>query len=190
EKRRAESAATVPTATPATAPPPPPADTLPHVILRKGATVAAGPGGASVGSFAAALPAQVTARSGDWVRIRTEGWVRKEDVRPAVDSAGVTLEQLRTEPDKYVGQGVVWRLQYIALQIADELRPELAPGEPYVLARGPLPEAGFVYVAVTREQAGRFREMSPLDEFTANGTIRSARTRYLPTPVIELRRTP
>jgi hypothetical protein len=111
-------------------------------------------------------------------------------VRPALDSASVTLEQLRAEPEKYTGQAVTWRLQYLALQVADELRPELPPGEPYILARGPLPEAGFVYVSVTREQAERFRKMSPLDEFTANGTIRSPRTRYLPTPVIELRRTP
>jgi hypothetical protein len=142
-----------------------------------------------MGTVVADLPAQVTARSG----IGCESGrrvVRKEDVARRSTRPGVTLEQLRSAPEKYLGQGVVWRLQFIALQVADELRPELAPGEPYVLARGPLPEAGFVYVAVTREQAGRFREMSPLDEFTANGTIRSARTRYLPTPVIELRRTP
>jgi hypothetical protein len=143
-----------------------------------------------MGTVAADLPAEVMARSGEWVRIRTEGWVRREDVRPATDPAGITLEQLLAAPEKYVGQSVVWRLQFIAVQVADELRPELPPGEPYVLARGPLPEAGFVYVSVTREQAERFREMSPLDEFTANGTIRSPRTRYLPTPVIELRRTP
>lgn len=169
---------------------PPPADTLARVIIRKGTSVSAGPGGSPMGTVAADLPAEVTARSGEWVRIRTEGWVRREDVRPAIDPAGITLEQLLAAPEKYVGQAVVWRLQYIALQVADELRPELPPGEPYVLARGPLPEAGFVYVTVTRKQAERFREMSPLDEFTANGTIRSARTRYLPTPVIELRRTP
>jgi len=169
---------------------PPPADTLARVIVRKGTSVSAGPGGSSMGTLAADLPAEVMARSGEWVRIRTEGWVRREDVRPAPDPAGVTLEQLLAAPEKHVGQAVVWRLQFIALQVADELRPELPPGEPYVLARGPLPEAGFVYVSVTRDQAERFREMSPLDEFTANGTIRSARTRYLPTPVIELRRTP
>jgi hypothetical protein len=170
--------------------PPPPADTLTRVIVRTGTSVSAGPGGSSIGTVAADLPAEVMARSGEWVRIRTEGWVRREDVRPAVDPAGITLEQLLAAPEKYVGQTVVWRLQYIAVQVADELRPELPPGEPYVLARGPLPEAGFVYVSVTREQAERFRAMSPLDEFTANGTIRSPRTRYLPTPVIELRRTP
>lgn len=168
----------------------PPSDTLSRVVVRKGAMVAAGPGSTPVGQVQAEVSALVTARSGDWVRIRTEGWVRKEDVRPAADSAGVTLEQLRAAPEKYVGQAVSWRLQFLAVKVADELRPELPPGEPYVLSRGPLPEAGFVYVSVTKEQAERFRSMSPLDEFTANGTIRAAKTRYLPTPVIELRRTP
>lgn len=178
---------------PSPAPPTPalaPSDTLERVVVRKGANLSAGPGGSPVGSLSADQPARVTAQAGEWVRVRTEGWVRREDVRPATDSAVVTLEQLRAAPEKYLGQPVVWRLQFIALKVADELRPELPAGEPYVLARGPLPEAGFVYVAVTKEQAERFRAMSPLDEFTATGSIRAPRTRYLPTPVIELRRTP
>ena len=192
ENKPSAPAAPVPQAAPAQAipTPPPPSDTLSRVVVRKGTTVAAGPGGSPLVSLQADVPGQITARTGDWVRIRAEGWVRKEDVRPAADSAGVTLEQLRAAPEKYVGPPVSWRLQFLAVKVADELRPELPPGEPYVLSRGPLPEAGFVYVAVTKEQAERFRSMSPLDEFTANGTIRAAKTRYLPTPVIELGRTP
>ncbi|HSR15481.1 MAG TPA: hypothetical protein VLL51_06990, partial [Gemmatimonadales bacterium] len=85
---------------------------------------------------------------------------------------------------------VIWRLQYLSVQTADELRPELPAGQPYVLTRGPLPAAGFVYVLVTREQAERFRAMNPLEEFVANGIVRAARTRYLPTPVIELQGAP
>ena len=69
-----------------------------------------------------------------------------------------------------MGQPVTWRLQFLSVQTADELRPELPPGMPYLLTRGPLPEAGFVYVAVTAEQAQRFRAMNPLDEFVARGT--------------------
>jgi len=47
-----------------------------------------------------------------------------------------------------------------------------------------------VYVIVTREQADRFRQMAPLDEFEARAIIRTARTRYLPNPVIELQGMP
>ena len=161
-------------------------DTLQRVIIRKGSTLSVGPGGAAVGSAPEDIPGRVTDRSGNWVRVRTETWVRDDDLRPAPDSAALTLEQLQADPDKYVGTPVAWRLQFLSLQTADELRPELPAGAPYVLARGPLPEAGFVYVLVTREQAERFRSMNPLDEFLANGIIRAGRTRYLPTPVIEL----
>lgn len=177
--------------------PPPPAvrivaasDTLERVVVRKGATLSLGPGEATLGSVPAELPARVTGRSGNWVQVRTETWVRDEDIRPAPDTAGISLEQLLADPDRYVGELVIWRLQYLSVQTADELRPELPAGQPYVLARGPLPAAGFVYVLVTREQAERFRAMNPLEEFVANGIVRAARTRYLPTPVIELQGAP
>jgi hypothetical protein len=169
-------------ATPATA-----ATSSERVIVRKGAGMALGPGGTSIGTAPDGMQAEVVERSGNWVRIRTDTWVLSEDVVPMPpDSARVTLEQLRADPSRFVGQLVTWRLQFLSVQTADELRPELPPGMPYLLTRGPLPEAGFVYVAVTAEQVTRFRGMNPLDEFVARGTIRAARTKYLPTPVIDL----
>ena len=160
-----------------------------RVIVRKGADLALGPGGTTVGTAPDGLQAEVVERSGNWVRIRTDSWVAAVDVVPMPpDSARITLELLRSDPNKFVGQSVTWRLQFLSVQTADELRPELPPGMPYLLTRGPLPEAGFVYVAVTQEQAQRFKAMNPLDEFVARGTIRAARTKYLPTPVIDLLR--
>ena len=188
---------------PAPAPTPAPATTSPasavptsstsgsgeRVLVRKGAGMALGPGGTSIGTAPDGMQAEVIERSGNWVRIRTDSWVPAEDVVPVPpDSARVTLEQLRADPSRFVGQPVTWRLQFLSVQTADELRPELPPGMPYLLTRGPLPEAGFVYVAITQEQAQRFRAMNPLDEFVARGTIRAARTKYLPTPVIDLLR--
>lgn len=173
-------------------PPPPPVARPPEergdpVIVRRGATLSTGPGGETVGVTPDELPARMTGRQGNWVRVRTETWVREEDVRPRpADSNGITLERLREEPERFVGEPVIWRLQFISLREADELRPELPPGQPYVLARGPLPESGFVYVALRAGQVERFRRMNPLDEFVARGTIRAARTRFLPTPVVEL----
>jgi hypothetical protein len=160
-----------------------------RVVVRKGAGLALGPGGAVIGTAPDGLQADVVERSGNWVRIRTDTWVLAEEVVPMPpDSARVTLEELRANPARFVGQPVTWRLQFLSVQKADELRPELPPGLPYLLTRGPLPEAGFVYVAITAEQAARFRAMNPLDEFVARGTIRAARTKYLPTPVIDLLR--
>jgi hypothetical protein len=93
---------------------------------------------------------------------------------------------LRENPERYVGRSVEWRVQFLAHQHADELRPEMPAGRPYLLARGPLPESGFVYVLLTKEQAGQLQGLQPLDELAVTVTVRAARTRYLATPVVEL----
>jgi hypothetical protein len=143
------------------------------------------------GPFATLQPGasgRVVARSGDWVRVQVEGWVRDADLKRAAGGAlaGVTAAEVRANPDKYVGQAVEWRLQLIAIQTADELRPEITPGEPYLLTRGPLPEPGFVYVVVPRDMLPRFQSLGPLAELTVRGTITAARSKYLATPVIRL----
>ncbi len=160
--------------------------------VRRNATVSLGPGMDQVGRLPQDLDVDVLERAGGWVKVRADVWVREEDVGPALATAAdaVTLSALQADPERFVGRTVTWRLQYLSVQTADELRPELPAGQPYVLTRGPLPEAGFVYVAVTRDQAARFRGMQPLDEFVARGTLLAARTRYLPTPVLQLEAMP
>ena len=74
----------------------------------------------------------------------------------------------------------------VSIQTADELRPEIPAGQPYLLMRGPLPEPGFVYVMLPRSAVDRFKALPPLAELTLRLTIRAASTRYLPTPVAEL----
>jgi hypothetical protein len=83
---------------------------------------------------------------------------------------------------------VNWRLHFLAHQRADELRPEMPLGQPYILARGPLPESGFVYLLLSREQAAGLQSLKPLDELSVIVTVRATRTRYLATPVVELTR--
>lgn len=172
--------------------PPRPTEVREPVVVGKGARLFAGPGGEEVGEVQRELRAEVVERLSGWVKIRLDGWVRDPNVTPAPlgGEEAITLEALRADPNRFVGRDVVWRLQYLSLQVADELRPEIPAGQTYLLARGPLPEAGFVYVVVTREQAQRFRGMQPLTEFVAQGTILAPRTRYLPTPVIQLQRIP
>jgi len=165
---------------------------LPAIGLVKGTSLSIVPAGEAVAEILGLTDARVVARQGDWVRVRLEGWVRAADLADpgAADVPRITAEDLRREPDRYLGETVDWRLQFLAVLVADELRPELPPGQPYLLTRGPLPEAGFVYVIIAREQAERFRRMAPLDEFEARAVIRAARTRYLANPVIELRAIP
>jgi hypothetical protein len=146
------------------------------------------PGGPALGTLQTGSPSRVLGRSGEWARVRVEGWVREADLLPSEGGAlaGVTAAEVRSTPDRYVGQQLDWRLQVISVQTADELRSEMAPGEPYLLTRGPLPEPGFVYVAIPPAQVDRFRALPPLEEVVLRVVIRAARTRYLATPVAEL----
>ncbi len=134
------------------------------------------------------ISTRVLGRTGEWARVRLEGWVREADLQPNDGGAlaGVTAAEVRSSPDRYVGQVLEWPVQVIAVQTADELRAEMAPGQPYLLTRGPLPEPGFVYVAIPADQVDRFRSLPPLHEVVLRVTIRAARTRYLTTPVAEL----
>lgn len=131
---------------------------------------------------------RVVTRAGEWVRVQFDGWVRESDLRPAAASAPteVTGAELKANPEKYVGATVDWRVQVIAVQIADELRSEMPQGQPYLLTRGPLPEPGFVYVMIPQDQVDRFRALPPLQELVLRVVIRAPRTRYLATPVVEL----
>jgi hypothetical protein len=136
----------------------------------------------------AGTPARVMGRSGEWVRVQVEGWVRESDVKPAGAGvlAGITAAEVQASPDRFVGQTLDWRLQVIAVQLADELRPEMPSGQPYLLTRGPLPEPGFVYVIIPPERIAEFRALPPLHEMVMRVNLKAARTRYLATPVVAL----
>lgn len=160
-----------------------------RVTTVRAAPISASPQGGRIGSLAEGASARVVARAGDWVRVRVDGWMRADDLTESEADVlvGITAAELRADPERFIGQAVEWRVQYIALRTADELRPELPAGEPYLLVRGPLPEAGFVYVLIPRDAVERFREIQPLQTLTIRAVVRAPRTRHLPTPVVDLR---
>jgi hypothetical protein len=160
-----------------------------HVELAGPARLMATPEGPPVGALERGGRARVVSRSGEWVRVQVEGWVKESETRPASDSGaltGVSAAEVRAAPGRYIGKAVDWRVQFLAVQVADELRPEIPAGRSYLLTRGPLPESGFVYVIIPNDQVERFRALTPLQELMVRGTIRAAATRYLPNPVLEL----
>jgi hypothetical protein len=155
--------------------------------LGKGAALSTGPDGATLAVLSAPAEVTLTGADRDWVKVTVEGWVRASEVSDAVaPKPAITAAMLRDNPDRYVGQSVEWRVQFLAHQHADELRPEMPLGHPYLLTRGPLPESGFVYVLVSKEQAEQLQGLKPLDEIAITAMVRAARTRYLATPVVEL----
>jgi hypothetical protein len=190
--------------TPAVSPPapasvapvsPPPAAPAParsqndpdRAAVARATPVFATPQGGQYGTLQTGAPARVLGRSGEWARVQLEGWVRESDLEEASGGAltGITAAEVRSDPSKYVGRTVEWRLQLIAVQTADELRTEIPRGQSYLLTRGPLPEPGFVYVTVTEAQAAEFRTLPALQELNLRVVIKAARTKYLTTPVVE-----
>ncbi|MBA3894154.1 MAG: hypothetical protein H0X69_10740 [Gemmatimonadales bacterium] len=167
---------------------PPPVSSVEGVETIRETGLSRLPDSAPGSTLPAGTPARVVARSGQWVRVQVEGWVRESDIKPAEAGvlAGISAAEVQASPDRFVGQTLDWRLQVIAVQVADELRPEIPAGQPYLLTRGPLPEPGFVYVTIPPERAAEFRALPPLHEALMRVTLKAARTRYLATPVAEL----
>lgn len=157
-----------------------------RVTLAPGTRLRLSQGGEQAASVLSEIGATTEEHAGDWVRVRLEGWVRREDLIETGPAEGPVLAELRANPERFVGQTVQWRLQFLAFQTADALRREMPEGQPYLLTRGPLPEVGFVYVMVPPALVSRFREMAPLTEIAVEAVIRSGRSRYLPNPVVEL----
>ncbi len=151
-------------------------------------TVYRAPDGPEAGTLAAEIPLRVLSRNGEWTRVQFEGWVKggELEVAPAGVLVGITAAELRAEPQRYVGQLLRWRLEFIAIQKGDELRPDIPSGSSYVLARGPLPERGFVYIIVPESRLPAFRALTPLVTMQITARVRNGRSRYLGNPVVEL----
>lgn len=161
---------------------------LDFALLARDAVTLIQPGGDTVGTLRDESPVRILARSGEWVRVRSEAWVREDDLRPASQGVlvGVTAAEVRARPDEFAGLIVQWRVQYIATKTADDLRRELPAGRQYILARGPLPEAAYVYVLLEDEHVTQLERIPPLSELVILGRIRAGRSRFLGNPVIDL----
>jgi hypothetical protein len=176
-----------PASSPSSAPPGKPVTDNDRAAVSHETGLWATPQGGQYGTLQTGAPISILGRSGEWVRVQTEGWVREGDLEEASGGAltGITAADVRSDPGRYLGKLVEWRLQLIAVQTADELRTEIPRGQKYLLTRGPLPEPGFVYVTVSESQAAEFRTLPALQELTLRVAIKAAKTKYLTTPVVE-----
>ena len=146
------------------------------------------PDGPEAGTVSAETPLRVLWRTGEWARVQIEGWVRAAELQAAPPGVqvGVSAAELRAEPQRYAGQVLKWTLQYIAVQKADDLRPDIPAGATYVLARGPLPERGFVYVIIPDGRLASIQALAPLATIQVTARVRQGRSRYLGNPVVDL----
>ena len=161
---------------------------LDRAVAADRATLRAVPDGDSTATLAGDAPLRVLARSGEWVRVQMEGWVHESDLRPVSGDVlvGVSGGEVRARPKEFEGRLLQWTLQYVSLQTSDGLRREIPEGQSYMLARGPMPEAGFVYVLLDATQAAEIERMSFLVEIVMLVRVRVGRSRYLENPVVEL----
>lgn len=161
---------------------------LERAMVAHSAPLLAVPEGDKTAILGEDAPVKVLARSGEWVRVQTEGWVRETDLKPQTPGVlvGVSGAEVRASPREYEGQVLQWTLQYLAIQEADELRSEIPLGGKYILARGPLPEAGFVYVIISTGQLDKVEQLTPLSQIVVLVRVKTARSRYLGNPVVEL----
>ena len=175
--------------------PPPPVDegsagdsALDRAVTKGRSALLGLPGGDTTATLRADASLDILSRSGEWVRVRAEGWVHEDDLRPVSGDVlvGVSGAEVRARPGDFVGRTLQWRLQFIALQTSDGLRRELPEGRRYMLARGPLPEAGFVYVLLSAAQARDIEALSPLAQLVALVRVRVGRDQYLGNPVVDL----
>jgi len=159
-----------------------------RAVLRRQVRLYRAPDAPATGVLEAGVPIRITARAGGWVRVEAAGWVRESEVRQAGGQAvsGVTAADLRSAPDEWRGKVLRWTIQYISLQTADELRPDFAPGQRYILARGPAPEYAFVYVIVPPDKVAEIARLQPLDSVTVLARVKSGRSAYLANPILEL----
>ena len=167
--------------TPTAAPPNRQQPTRPTTLYRA-------PDGPESGTVAAETPLRVIGRSGEWARVQVEGWVKATELQAAPPGVqiGVSAAELRAEPQRYLGQVLRWTVQFIAVQKADDLRPDIPAGANYVLARGPLPERGFVYVIIPDGRLGAVQALAPLANIQVTVKVRQGRSRYLGNPVVDL----
>ena len=151
--------------------------------------LAAAPNGSAVGTLAPGTIVQSLARDHGFVKIRIEGWVPERDVEPADSSLApqLTAADLRADPAAARGKLVRWDVEILALQVADPLRRELAPDEPYLLARGPGTEDALLYLAVPPSLLNQAKALPPLTRVLITATVRSGHSEPVGTPILDLK---
>ena len=158
------------------------------VTARRQTSIRRVPDGSPVAAAQPGAPMTVTARDRGWVRVRVEGWVRESEIVPQ-DSAlrlAISAADIRADPNTHRGRTVRWDVQFIAVQKADPLRRDLAPDEPYMLARGPGDENAIVYLALPPSLVATARALPPLASITVTARVRVGRSEPVGVPILDV----
>jgi len=159
-----------------------------RAVVRRRMDLFRAPDSSAIGTLEAGVPVRITGRAEGWVRIEAQAWVRENEVRPSDNAilTGISAAELRGAPDEFRGRLLRWTIQFLALQTADELRPDFTPGDRYILARGPAPEYAMVYVLVPRDRIADVERIRPLASVDIVARVVNGRSTYLANPILEL----
>lgn len=146
------------------------------------------PGGKRVAALDSSASVSVIARERGWTFVRVEGWVPDSALIPEAGTmlTAISAADLRAQPERYDGQTVRWEVQKIALQTADPLRKELAPDEPYLLARGPGDEHSLLYLALPPSLVDQARRIEPLARIVVTARVRAGRSEPSGVPLLDV----
>jgi hypothetical protein len=161
----------------------------PAPASRARAALLSAPGADTVAQMFGSAAVEVVGPEAGWARVRIEGWIPLTDVAGLQQSAtpeNLGLAAVKADPERYAGQSVRWRAQYIALQRADSLRSDMTIGESYMLVRDPGGEPGLAYVAVPPALLPSVSGLAPLQRVEVFARIRTGRSPLTGHPILEL----
>jgi hypothetical protein len=171
------------------APPPQTTSPLGGALSPAGpAILRASPAGDTIARLDSGAVLVPLARESGWTRVRIEGWVRDGEVVPADPALRVTLSaaDIRAAPDRARGAMVRWDVEFIALQRADALRPDMRLDERYILARGPGNESALLYIVVPPALIAQAEGLESLDRLTIVARVRVGRSEPVGVPILDL----
>ncbi|MXW55649.1 MAG: hypothetical protein F4Z59_02880 [Gemmatimonadales bacterium] len=99
---------------------------------------------------------------------------------------GVSAASLRANPDGYAGARLRWTVRFLSLERAEPERIDFYEGEPFLLARGPDPGDGLVYIAVPQELLAAAEKLRPLQTLDILVKVRTGRSALLRVPILDL----
>jgi hypothetical protein len=155
-----------------------------------GAAILTAPDGDTLALAVPRSELEVTAREGNWIRVRIEGWAWMPDQgEPPEDGEELSVldpSDLAENPGSYVGRVVSWRLQFISLERAEAVRTDFFEGEPFLLCRFGGDSGLFVYVAVPPDRMAGVEGLVPLESITVTARVRTGASGLTGTPIVDL----
>ena len=157
-----------------------------------GGSILTAPDGDTLAFASPGRDLEVVGRSGNWVRVRLEGWLWQPEgeavPRPDSTPLALTPAELTADPQAHVGRVVAWTLQFISLERAEAVRTDFREGEPFLLARYGGEGGPFVYVPVPPERLPDVTGLVPLERIQVTARVRTGASALTGTPIVDLMR--